>query len=143
MTALAKERTATEKLGDRALIDYVAVPVKANTKIYQGALVCIDAGYAAPMRTATGLIALGRARATVDNTGGSAGALTIEVERGCFKWNNSSAGDQITQADVLKSVYGVDDQTVAKTDGTGTRSIAGRVMQVNTDGTVMVETTGF
>lgn len=135
--ALTTERL-TPRLGDAAQIAMLALPVKANTKIYAGALVVIDAGYAAPGRTATGLIAAGVAQATVDNTGGAAGAKTIEVRRGPHKFKNSSAGDAIAQADVGKTVYIVDDETVAKTDGTGTRSAAGRVLAIESDG-VFVE----
>lgn len=140
--ALTAARANTVRLGDSAVIDILKLPVKANTKVYGGSFVVIDAGYAAPGRTATGLIAAGKAEKTVDNTGGAAGALVIEVRRGCHKWLNSSAGDLIAQADVGKLVYIVDDQTVAKTDGGATRSAAGRVLQVDADG-VFVESIGF
>ena len=56
---------------------------------------------------------------------GDARALDVEVERGVFAFDNSTAGDAIAQADVGNNAYIVDDQTVAKTDGGGTRSIAG------------------
>jgi hypothetical protein len=124
------------------LVDLINLPLKANTKVYAGSLVVIDAGYAAPGRIATGLIAIGRAEKTVDNTGGSAGALTVDVRRGTYKWNNSSAGDAIAQADVGNSCYVIDDQTVAKTSNTSTRSVAGRILAVDATG-VFVETIGF
>ena len=57
-----------------------------------GTIVAIDAGYAAPGATATGKIAAGLADETVDNTAGSAGALTIRVKPGIFKFVNL-AGD--------------------------------------------------
>lgn len=142
MTALTAARYQTAELGDDAVIKKLAVPVKASTKIYAGSLVVLDAGYAAPMRAATGLIAWGMALRTVDNTSGSAGALTVEVERGTHKWGNSASGDLIAQANVGAQVYGVDDQTVALTSASSTRSIAGRVVQVDADG-VWVETIGF
>ena len=51
---------------------------------------------------------------------------------------NSSAGDLIVAADIGKVVYVVDDQTVAKTDGTSTRVAAGKC--VGFEGTtVLVE----
>lgn len=124
----------TRRKGDGNKARTFSLPVKANTKIYAGSLVVVDAGYAAPGRTATGLKVVGRAKTTVDNTGGAAGDKTIEVERGVFKWANSAAGDLIAQADVLNSCFIVDDQTVAKTDGTGTRSAAGTIVQVDSDG---------
>lgn len=113
-------------------------PVKAATKINYGALVVIDtggaAGYLAPGRTATGLTAAGVSVQTVDNTGGAAGALRCEYRSGVFKFKNSAAGDLIAQTEKDKIVYIVDDETVAKTDGTGTRSAAGKCMGVDTDG---------
>ena len=73
---------------------------------------------------ATGCAGVGRAEAAVDN---SAGALTVEYRRGIFLFANSAAGDLITKADIGKLCYIVDDQTVAKPDGTATRSRAGLV----------------
>lgn len=108
-------------------------PVAAGAKIYQGAIVVLDAGYAKPGATATGLIALGRAEETVDNTSGAAGAASVPVERGVFYLDNS-ATDAIAQADVGKSAYIVDDETVAKTNGTNTRSTAGIIRAVDTYG---------
>jgi len=138
MTALATERN-TVKYADRVIADFLEIPMKAATKVFQGSLVVSDAGYAAPARTALNLKAVGRAERTIDNTLGVAGAIRVKIRRGTFKWTNSAAGDLITQADLLATCYIVDDQTVAKTDGTGTRSIAGRIMMVDATG-VWVET---
>lgn len=112
-------------------------PVKASTKIYKGSLVVLNAGYAAPGSTATGLIAVGRAKKTVDNTSGANGDLSIEVEEGIFKWANAG-GDAVVAADVGSTVYITDDQTVNHTS-TG-KSAAGKVTQLDTDG-VWVRTT--
>lgn len=133
MTALTAPRP-TERLGELPLLHVWKLPMKANTKIWAGSLVVVDAGYAAPGRTATGLYVAGRAEATVDNTGGAAGARLIEVRRGCWKWIN---GDGIAQADVGKDAYITDDQTVALV-ATG-KSRAGKIVQVETDG-VFIET---
>jgi hypothetical protein len=133
MTATTAPR-ATERLGELPLLHVWKLPMKANTKINAGSLVVIDAGYAAPGRTAAGLLIAGCAQATVDNTGVAAGARLIEVRRGCFKYVN---GDAIVQADVGKDCYITDDQTVALL-GTG-KSRAGKIVQVETDG-VFVET---
>ncbi len=54
--------------------------------------------------------------------------------KGIFAYENSSAADEITKADIGKDCYIVDDQSVAKTDGTGTRSVAGKVFDVNSHG---------
>jgi hypothetical protein len=113
-------------------------PVKANVKPIAGGLAVLSAGYAAPGTTALNLIALGMFEATVDNTGGANGALSVDVREGSYKWKNSAAGDQITQADVGKDVFIVDDETVAKTDGGGTRSRAGKCTKVDTEGVTVL-----
>ncbi|KAB8037405.1 hypothetical protein [Janthinobacterium aquaticum] len=113
----------------------VPVAVAANVKIYAGALVCANAGgFATPGAIATTLTYLGRSEEFVDNTGGANGARTVLVRRSeAFKWSNSSA-DPVTQAEFGKTVYVVDDETVAKTSATNTRSPAGRVVGIDADG---------
>jgi peptidoglycan hydrolase-like protein with peptidoglycan-binding domain len=129
MTALAAERN-TPQLADGSY----GWPVKGSVKIYKGALVVANAGYAAPGTAATGLVALGRAEETVDNTAGSDGALKIAVRPGVFRFGNSASTDAIAQADVGADCYIVDDQTVAKTSATGTRSRAGKIQAVDAIG---------
>lgn len=129
MAALTGVRN-TLHLGDSPMNHLRKVPVKANTVIYAGAAVVIDAGYLAPARTATGLLSAGVAQKTFNNTGGAAGAIIGECRVGVFGFANSGGGDLIAQADVGKVCYFVDDQTVALTDGTGTRSAAGRIQQL-------------
>lgn len=111
----------------------IAVLVASNAKIFAGALVVANAnGYAAPGSTAAGLTYLGRAEESVDNTGGADGAATVPVRRlSAFKWGNDGS---ITQAHQGKTAYIVDDQTLAATDGTGTRSAAGRIVGIESDG---------
>ena len=110
-------------------------PVAAATKIYAGALVCLDAsGNAVPGSTSTTLTARGRAEAAVDNSEGAAGDLNVDVRRGMFPFKNSAAADEITRADIGADCYIVDDETVAKTDGTSTRSVAGTIRDVDSAG---------
>ncbi len=135
MAALAAARN-TDQLGNYPYVHKWRVPVKASTKIWQGAACVIDAGYLAPARTATGLISAGVAHKTYDNSAGSAGAVVASVERGVFAFNNSAGGDLIAQANVGADCYWVDDQTVALV-GTG-RSRAGRIIQLE-GGLVYVE----
>ncbi len=105
--------------------------VNNATTIYAGGLVCKNAsGYVVPGATATTLIALGRAQDTVTNSG-SAGAVTVRYDQGVFRFDNSSAGDAITIADIGSDCFVVDDQQVAKTNGTSTRSRAGKVYDVD------------
>jgi hypothetical protein len=129
MSALTAARNTPERSGN--IIGY---PVKAGVKPYLGGIAVLNAGYAAPGTTATGLIAVGRFEETVDNTSGSNGDVSVRVSRGTFKFANSASADQIAQADVGADCYIVDDQTVAKTNGTNTRSAAGKVIAVDADG---------
>ncbi|MCG3177427.1 MAG: hypothetical protein MOGMAGMI_02401 [Candidatus Omnitrophica bacterium] len=129
MTALTAARNTPERAGD-----VVGYPVKASVKPILGGIAVLNAGYAAPGTTATGLIAIGRFEETVDNTAGSNGDVSVQVKRGTFKFGNSSAGDLIAQADVGADCYIVDDQTVAKTSATNTRSVAGKIIAVDADG---------
>lgn len=136
MTAQTASRPAAKR-GLNALLTLLAPPMKAATKIYAGGIVVSDAGYAAPGRTATGLIALGVARKDVDNSAGANGDLLADVERGPFPFNNSGGGDAITLAHIGKDCFIVDDNTVALTDGYGTRSKAGRIVDVNSSEVVV------
>jgi hypothetical protein len=130
----------TPQLGLGPIVEYLDLPIEANTTIEAGNLVVLNAaGYAVHASTATNLRAVGRAEQTVNNQGGAQGAKRVRVSRGVFKWQNSSAGDQITQADLLNDCYIVNSTTVAKTNGSSTRSRAGRVVGVEADG-VWVET---
>jgi hypothetical protein len=135
MAALSAERN-TVVLAGGALPENLSFPIKDNVKIYKGALVVLDAGYLAPGRVATTLVAVGRAEQTVDNTivGHAAGLFQVETKQGVIKFANSTAGDLIAQADVGAVCFIVDDQTVAKTNGSASRSAAGKVVRVDSDG---------
>ena len=54
MTALTAARNTKERIGET--FDF---PIKAATTCHQGGIAVVDAGYAAPGRSATGLIAAG------------------------------------------------------------------------------------
>lgn len=130
MTALTKDRDTREK--GKTIY---SLGVAANVKILAGSLVALNAaGYAVPGSTATTLKGFGRAEETVDNTGGAAGAVNVNVKKGVFQFANSASTDEITIAEVKTDCYIVDDQTVAKTNGTNTRSIAGKVDSVDAGG---------
>jgi hypothetical protein len=135
MTALTAER-ATVKRDGKLNSD----PVAATKKLYAGALACLDAnGNLTPGAVATTLKARGMVRFTVDNTSGADGAVNGETETGVFKFANSTSGDLIARADIGNTCYIVDDQTVAKTNGTNTRSTAGTIQDVDADGGVWVK----
>jgi hypothetical protein len=130
MSALTQGRTTKQRAGD---ID--DGPVAASQKIFAGAIVMRNAaGFLVAAVTATGLTGVGRAEELVDNSDGGAGDAVLRVRPGIFAYANSAAGDLITAADIGKACFAVDDQTVAKTDGTGTRSKAGVIARVDADG---------
>ena len=131
MTALSAARSTLRTEPDAA----ARLPMAAAMLIYQGALVALNAtGFASKGVTATTLKQFGRAEATVDNLAGAAGAKEIDVRPGIFRWTNSAAADLITTAEIGTDCFIVDDQTVAKTNGTSTRSRAGKVVGVDTVG---------
>ncbi|MEL7754009.1 hypothetical protein VO57_008850 [Citromicrobium bathyomarinum] len=107
----------------------------AASLIYAGALVMRNAaGYVTKGATATGSVGVGRAEQRVDNSGGSAGDLSVNVRPGTFRFNNSASTDAITIAEIGDVCFIVDDETVAKTDGSGTRSPAGFVADIDDQG---------
>ncbi len=81
---------------------------------------------------ATALRAVGIAENKADASGKTNGAVQVEVRRGYFALAHGA--DPVTLADVGQVCYLVDDQTIAKTDGTGTRSPAGILRDVNGEG---------
>lgn len=110
-------------------------PLAASVKAYAGALLMRNAaGYLVAGQTATGLVGVGRSEAQVDNGSGSAGDLSVAYRPGCFRFANSAAADEVTIADIGELAYAVDDQTVAKTDGTASRSPAGVIEDVDAQG---------
>lgn len=130
MAALAADRLIKRKDG----VCY-ADPVAASTRIYAGALVCINsAGFAVPGSVSTTLKVRGVCQEQADNSAGIAGDISVETRKGVYNFKNSTSTDLIARADIGADCYIVDDQTVAKTSGTSTRSIAGKVDDVDSDG---------
>ena len=130
MTAATKNRNTPHRFGlSRGL------PVAADTVCFAGTIAVINAtGFLEPGTTATGLTAAGVFERYQDNKEGADGDQVVEVKRGNFHFANSAGADEITAADVGKVCYIVDNQTVAKTDGTATRSPAGIVDDVDGGG---------
>lgn len=130
MAALTAGRNTPARSGDLR-----EPPVKAATRIHSGAMVALDAtGWALPAATATGLKVLGRAEAPADNSAGANGDTNVKVGAGIYQYGNSASGDLIARADIGADCYAVDDQTVAKTNGGGTRSVAGKIFDVDAYG---------
>lgn len=129
MVALTKGRQTPER--GNALHEFT---VAATFTVFEGALVMVNSsGLARPGAAATSMTAAGRAE------NGAAAGEKVTVKRGVFRWANSADADAIAAADYGATVYIVDDQTVAKTNGSSTRSAAGICRGVDAQG-VWVET---
>jgi len=121
--------------GDRNTLrrerNFLELPLAAGAVLHAGGVACLDAtGHLVPATSgagAAGLVAVGRVEVGVSNAGGLAGDVTAVVRPGLFLLASATAADAITQAEVGRVVYLVDDQTVAKTNGGGTRAPAGVV----------------
>jgi hypothetical protein len=125
MTALAADRNTPEAAGT----ERVGV-LGANQAIFAGAILMRNvSGHLIEGATATGSFGVGRAEERVSST--TAGVTTQRYSPGTFRYANSAAGDLIATADIGAVCYIVDDQTVAKTNGTSTRSPAGIIDNVD------------
>lgn len=130
MAALTQDRNTPQAIGDMR-----SGGVAASTLIYAGAIVMRNSsGHLTEGATATGLVGAGRAEERADNSGGSAADIDVAYRAGTFRFANSASGDLITIADIGKVCFAVDDQTVAKTDGSAARSPAGFVDHVDSQG---------
>src|SRR5579884_2536943 len=156
MAALSANRNTEEMGGPGPRAVY---PLADNVIVYLGSIVVLDAsGNAKPGVTGTGLKCVGVATQAyagpvgtpqsgpatpgnaADNTGAghAAGKVAVECRRGIFKFDNYGS-DQVVAGDIGNVCFIVDDHTVAHSDGTGTRSVAGRVHQIDADGGIWVD----
>jgi hypothetical protein len=134
MAALTEDRDTVELASgySQFVSDYGNGVPAAGSVFYRGALVCFDTADAGikPGETSTTLVALGRC----ENYRDANEDAQVHARCGIFHFANSAGGDEIVAADIGASCYVVDDQTVAKTDGTGTRSVAGKVYKIDATG---------
>ena len=131
MSALTEDRNTPYKDGE-----LLSFKVAANVKCFAGGIAVLEGGYCRPGKIGAGLVYIGRFEQQVDNSGGAAGAKAVMVRRGkAFLFDNSTA-NPITQADLGQDCYIEDDQTVAKSAGTGAgaKSKAGRIMGLDAMG---------
>lgn len=130
MTSINKERGIA-----RWSADIVTVPLAAGSKVFYGTLVAVNAaGLGVPGMASPDLTYVGAAEATVDNTDGADGTQSVKVRRSwphAMKWVNDGS---INQAHFMKTAYIVDNCSVGATDGVGTRSAAGTIVGVESDG---------
>lgn len=131
LTAARNTPSRATSFGDRW--DF---PAAAAETIFQGSLVAFDstAGVISGITSLT-VRGLGRAEFDVDNSGGAKGDKTVVVRTGIFAFATATGGgDDIAADDIGKVCYIVDDQTVALTNGAATRSVAGTIADVDSDG---------
>lgn len=126
MTATTEDRDSLRHDGYQ-----FSAPVAAATTFRVGTIAALDAsGDAVEGSETAGLVALGVSREHVDNSAGAAGDEKVEIDARPHGFENSSGGDEITRAEIGDLCYIVDNQTVAKTDNAGARSVAGRILDV-------------
>ena len=129
MAALTENRNTPSRTGDS-----VQLTVKDAVVIYAGALVSVDAnGEAVAASDTAAEVVVGRAAQMVDNADDGE---VVDVDRGVFRLEN---GGTFTQADIGALAYVVDDQTAGKAGDVTNSIIAGRVVDVDSDG-VWVDT---
>ena len=130
MTATTVDRNTSYKDGF-----LLALPLAAGALVLAGTMAVANAdGFVEMATLADDLTYLGRFEEAVDNSAGDDGDKTAQVRRKkVFCWENHGA-DLVTQASLGQLCYIVDNQTVAATDGTGTRSAAGIVLAIDSDG---------
>ncbi len=131
MTILIADRNTPAWIGEMR-----EQPLGAGTRIFAGALLMRNAaGFIVKGATALNCFGVGVAEQPVDNTAGANGAALVRYRHGATaRFRNSTAGDQIVQADVGLRAWIVDDDQVAKTNGTNTRSPAGIIELVDAQG---------
>lgn len=137
MTALAQSRRLREERWT-----YKKFPLAAVAAYYAGAAVFdTSTGYVTKASASTTLKAIGTFAEDVDNSGGAAGDLSVNVKLAgeviTYRFANGTGGDEIVTADVGKPCYFLDDQTVTIVP-TG-HSVAGIVWDVDATKGVAVQ----
>ncbi|MFO0610239.1 MAG: hypothetical protein U0324_44170 [Polyangiales bacterium] len=134
MTAISADKNR-KRLGESEGFIAQRLPVAA-VKVPAGAMVAMNtSGYMTNAGATSSLKIIGVNQVMADNSGGSAGDISSErVERGTYLFANSTSTDEITAADIGAWCYAVDNNTVAKTDNTGARPKAGKIVGVESSG---------
>lgn len=138
MAAATTDRLTKSK----GTVKRLAYPVKANTKIFAGTMVCTDStGFAVPAAdTAAFSTVRGIATAQADNTGGANAAIDVVVEFNCeFLLGCTGA---ITQVDVGQLAMAADDQTVSDAAAMTNDVRVGRIVELVSASTCWVYVDG-
>lgn len=124
MTALTAGRNTA-----RRELTHINVTVDDGATVYAGGMVTLLA--ADGTAVAAGTASAGNVIGVAEDTVTGDGDLGVELRTGCFRFENSASTDEIKAADIGGIAYIVDDQTVAKTDNSGARKIAGAIADVD------------
>ena len=116
----SNERATVERQGRTFTHD-----LDGGFTILRGTIAMLVAGKARPGAPAAGAICIGIAKASVYD-----GDPSVDADLGCFSLANSST-DPLGDADVGSDCFIEDNEAVAKTDGGGTLSKAGRVREID------------
>lgn len=147
MTALSRSISRKGQTLQTVLAKMFAMPVAASTRIYLGALVALDTSGTlvnASANAAHRVVGVYHdGTEDVNNSSGAAGDLTCAPTRGAFYFANSSSVDAITDGDLGRACFVVDNNTVARTSAYGARPVAGRVLGVDADGVLVEVGTGM
>ncbi|MFZ1889755.1 MAG: hypothetical protein WAU33_17170 [Candidatus Binataceae bacterium] len=151
MAGLTSSRN-TPELSDGARLRVFGV--EANTNVYLGGILALDAnGYAVPASATTtttnALRIIGRADKVVDgipgenaiNNPGAAGAISVTARKGVFLYDQDNS---ITMADLGAICFALDDHTLTATDRANGASVqqyaaAGQVIALDPSGQVWVD----
>lgn len=135
MTALTASRKVDIIAG--ASSRYRVAKVSGGVKIYKGGFVCRGSDtYAVPGANTAGLVVLGLAQETVDNTSGADGDLEVRYLTGVSAAFKNDGTNAVSQAHVGLPVWLQDDQTVRGTPGNGV--LAGLCESIDSAGQVFV-----
>ena len=122
--------------------DYVSLPIAAATKIWAGEIIAVNtSGFATFAQDASGLLVVGRAEATVDNTADqTGGALSIKLKIGAFQYKNAASGGFTAASQPGTWAYVSDDQTVAASGTTHSIKAGVFIAFVAANNTVWIDT---
>lgn len=111
------------------------LPPKAGESLHVGTLAGEISGEAVALTADTDIIRVG---VIVGYSGPEDAKTQVEISRVVGRvygpFQNSAAADQLADTDVGATVYGVDNQTLAKTSGSSTRPAAGTLHRVDAEG---------
>lgn len=139
MTALIEDRNTQRRYVERIVGD--DAPIAANTTVWNGSMVCSDAtGALRPAADVAGLTFVGVAQLRMVNPSGVATRVkpAARCAVGVHKFTTTGA-NAITAADLQKSCFVLDDQTVVRQAGTANAILAGTVDSIDPDGGIWVK----